>query len=77
MWASAAEEVAGGGGVPLYEYRCEQCERRFELLRRVGQSSEGLVCPHCGDARVEKEHSTFASAGASAGGGCAPGGRFT
>ncbi len=66
--------------MPLYEYRCAACESRFELLRRVGQGSEGVACPECGQADVEKEFSTFA--GSVAGGGtsaasCSPSGRFT
>jgi putative FmdB family regulatory protein len=67
--------------VPLYEYRCSTCRRQFEVLQRVGDGSSGLVCPHCGADRLEKEYSTFASAGLSAGAasgaGCGPGARFT
>jgi putative FmdB family regulatory protein len=67
--------------VPLYEYQCAACENRFEVLQRVGQGPEGLVCPACGETEVEKEFSTFASSvagGGSAGGGaCASSGRFT
>lgn len=66
--------------MPLYEYRCT-CGNRFELLRRVGQDLEGVVCPQCGGSRVEKEYSTFASSPSSGGAGqssgCAPSGRFT
>jgi putative FmdB family regulatory protein len=67
--------------VPLYEYRCSSCRGRFEVLQRVGDGANGLVCPHCGADRMEKEYSTFAAAGLSAGsapgGGCGPGARFT
>jgi putative FmdB family regulatory protein len=69
--------------VPLYEYHCSSCGSRFELLRRMGQGSEGVACPQCGRSEVEKEFSTFAgatggSAGNSGGGGsCSPSGRFT
>jgi putative FmdB family regulatory protein len=67
--------------VPLYEYRCRECRRKFEVLQRVGDGPEGLVCSHCGADRLEKEYSTFASAGLSAaaatGGGCGQGARFT
>ena len=68
--------------MPLYEYRCPSCESRFEVLRRMGQGSEGLACPRCGQEKVEKEFSTFAGAsagsgGPAAGGGCSPSGRFT
>lgn len=68
--------------MPLYEYRCAACGSRFELLRRVGQGCEGVACPDCGQADVEKEFSTFAGsisggAGATAGSSCSPSGRFT
>ncbi len=66
--------------MPLYEYRCAACGSRFELLRRVGQGSEGVACPECGQADVDKEFSTFASSvagGGTGGASCSPSGRFT
>ena len=68
--------------MPLYEYRCSGCGSRFEVLRRMGQGSEGLSCPRCGQEEVEKEFSTFAGASAASGGpssgaGCSPSSRFT
>ncbi len=65
--------------MPLYEYRCAACGSRFELLRRVGQGSEGVECPECGQADVEKEFSTFAGsvAGGTSAASCSPSGRFT
>jgi putative FmdB family regulatory protein len=55
--------------MPLYEYRCPQCGHRFEVLQRMGQGAEGLICPRCGAEKVEKQFSTFASAGSGGGGG--------
>ena len=67
--------------MPLYEYRCASCASRFEVLRRMGQGSEGVACPECGDERVEKQYSTFAGAaggsGVSSAASCSPSGRFT
>ncbi|HYO13912.1 MAG TPA: zinc ribbon domain-containing protein [Thermoanaerobaculia bacterium] len=65
--------------MPLYEYRCRECGNRFEVLQRLGQGAEGLACPKCGAQQLEKQYSTFASAGGtaqggSAAGGCGPGG---
>lgn len=65
--------------MPLYEYRCPRCGHRFEVLQKIGQGAEGLLCPSCGAEKVEKQFSTFASAGsgspsASAGVACGPGG---
>jgi putative FmdB family regulatory protein len=69
--------------MPLYEYRCEGCGRRFEVLQRVGATADGLECPACGDARLERAFSTFArgSMGAAGAGvasaACAPRGGFS
>jgi putative FmdB family regulatory protein len=51
--------------MPLYEYTCRQCGRRFEILQKVGADGSGVVCPGCGAANVTKQFSTFASAGTS------------
>ena len=63
--------------MPVYEYVCRRCERRFE--RYVRTWNEEANCPHCGVAEVDKQLSTFAMAGsstASGGGGacCGRGG---
>lgn len=67
--------------MPLYEYRCEGCGERFEVLQRMGEGPDGLSCPRCGDASPRRQLSTFAAgtggggAFGSSGGGCAaPGG---
>ena len=46
--------------MPLYEYRCEDCQTEFELLVR---ESTTLECPACHGARLEKQLSVFAVAG--------------
>jgi putative FmdB family regulatory protein len=70
--------------MPLYEYRCEGCGRRFEVLQRVGATAEGLECPVCRDPRLERAFSPFARAtgapAAEAGASvptCAPSGAFS
>ncbi len=35
--------------MPLYEYRCRQCERHFDRLERASEPRDG-ACPHCGGA---------------------------
>jgi putative FmdB family regulatory protein len=47
--------------MPLYEYHCEECGNRFEILQRLGEGAEGLNCPRCGFNQVEKRFSTFAA----------------
>jgi putative FmdB family regulatory protein len=69
--------------MPLYEYRCRECDHRFEVLQSSGEGGESLHCPQCGAGHPQKEFSTFAShssgtgassLGASAPSGCGPGG---
>ena len=39
--------------MPLYEYRCEACEHRFEVIQKFSDSPIA-VCPVCGQGPVEK-----------------------
>jgi len=40
--------------MPVYEYRCEKCKRRFSLLVGVTAEKAPLRCPRCGSARATK-----------------------
>jgi len=67
--------------MPIYEYRCQQCERTFQKLQKVGAGADGVRCPHCGAGEVSRQLSTFASASsggsgaaAASGAGCGGGG---
>ena len=51
--------------MPIYEFRCESCQHRFETLIR---NSDAPTCPTCGSATLAREFSTFA---VSTGGGAA------
>lgn len=54
--------------MPLYEYTCGGCGRRFEELQRIGADARDIACPACGGRDVVKQHSTFASSVAGSGG---------
>ncbi len=64
--------------MPIFEYRCTDCETRFEKLVR-SSDTDGPRCPQCGAAHLEQELSTFATHGggrkeaAPMGGGCPAG----
>ena len=69
--------------MPIYEYECLDCGERFEVLQRMGEGAANLTCPECGESRVTKQFSTFASStggpqasAASLGGGCGSGSGF-
>ena len=60
--------------MPLYEYRCTQCNHRFEKLLRSVVAAAETACPSCGSAIVSRLPSTFAARSGDSGTttGCAP-----
>ena len=48
--------------MPIYEYLCKKCSKRFEKL--VFEDKEKITCPSCGSDEAEKQFSSF-SGGAS------------
>jgi putative FmdB family regulatory protein len=51
--------------MPIYEYRCTDCENNFSRLQRVGAGSDGVKCPKCEGEDVERLLSSFASSSGS------------
>ncbi len=51
--------------MPIYEYRCRDCDRLFPRLQSMGSSTKGISCPECGSQRVERQVSSFASGSSS------------
>jgi putative FmdB family regulatory protein len=49
--------------MPIYEYVCGDCQRKFE--RFVRAFGEEVGCPQCGSAQVEKQLSRLGFAGVS------------
>ncbi|HEY3741430.1 MAG TPA: zinc ribbon domain-containing protein [Bryobacteraceae bacterium] len=45
--------------MPIFEYRCESCESKFEKL--VRRADEHVECPSCGTSKLEMQYSTFAA----------------
>lgn len=46
--------------MPMYEYRCGQCRRRFTVFFRSFSTEKEVSCTSCGSADVSKLISTFA-----------------
>lgn len=46
--------------MPLFEYRCNECGRRFDLLVGVVAEKVELRCPRCGSRRATKLMSRIA-----------------
>lgn len=45
----------------LYEYKCSDCEKRFELMRPMNAADERAECPECGGMESRRLISSFAS----------------
>ncbi len=54
--------------MPIYEYRCEECGKQFELFVRSLSQEITPVCPKCGAQNVARSVSLFGVGGASQGG---------
>lgn len=68
--------------MPIYEFRCEDCQSTFEVLTAYAERDRGQACPHCESPHTRVLVSSFAPIGAgetaaampAASGGCGCGG---
>ncbi|HVH62478.1 MAG TPA: zinc ribbon domain-containing protein [Candidatus Dormibacteraeota bacterium] len=72
--------------MPIYEYRCESCAEKFEVLTTFAERDTAQACPACESTKTRVLVSSFAFAsgtgpssmsdfsGESSGGGCGCGG---
>ncbi len=53
--------------MPVYEYRCEECGKRFDIIATLTEKEAGLnpVCPECGGNKVEQVFGRFMVIGGS------------
>lgn len=49
--------------MPIYEYRCEACERQFEVLTSFAERDRAQTCPSCESMRTRVLVSSFAAIG--------------
>ncbi|HEY5648249.1 MAG TPA: zinc ribbon domain-containing protein [Nitrospiria bacterium] len=47
--------------MPLYEYACRDCTKKFVLLQPVSVQPGETVCPDCGTQNIQRLFSPFAS----------------
>jgi putative FmdB family regulatory protein len=40
--------------MPVYEYRCEKCNNKFEIMRGITAGNEEIKCPGCGAKETKK-----------------------
>ena len=46
--------------MPIFEYKCSNCQNEFELLLLSGNQKENEICPQCDSKQVERQLSAFA-----------------
>ncbi|MBS1252533.1 MAG: hypothetical protein MAG451_01573 [Anaerolineales bacterium] len=51
--------------MPLYEYRCAECDATFEKFMRSFSKNEEIECPECASRDVGKAFSSFATSSTS------------
>ncbi|MFZ5631572.1 MAG: FmdB family zinc ribbon protein [Bacillota bacterium] len=47
--------------MPIYEFKCQSCGRRFEKLCSLGETGENFSCPQCGTTGPRRVMSGFAA----------------
>ena len=62
--------------MPIFEYKCDKCDEKFELLKSASDDSSA-ICPGCGSSDVSIVFSTFCSSTNSPSGGCNPSSGFS
>jgi putative FmdB family regulatory protein len=56
--------------MPIYEYECPKCGKRFELRRSISDDDGNIKCPNCGAEKPQRVISVFMTG--SNKGNCAP-----
>ncbi len=48
--------------MPIYEYECKKCDKKFELRRNIADSDKEIKCPKCGEESPKRVFSVFSTA---------------
>ncbi|MDZ4163655.1 MAG: zinc ribbon domain-containing protein [Smithellaceae bacterium] len=40
--------------MPIYTYECGKCAHRFDVIQKIGEGNEMLVCPRCAQGKPDK-----------------------
>lgn len=47
--------------MPIFEYRCNSCNKKFDVLHKSTVKEDDIVCPSCGSTNNKKLFSAFSS----------------
>ncbi len=45
--------------MPVYEYRCNKCGEKFDILRGLQDKETEVKCPRCGATETRRVYSFF------------------
>jgi putative FmdB family regulatory protein len=40
--------------MPIYAYRCRQCNEKFEQFRSISSADDEVACPKCGTKKPDR-----------------------
>jgi len=49
--------------MPVYEYQCSECGKKFEIRQSMGEDGSKLSCPNCSSSNLRRILSSFFSQG--------------
>lgn len=47
--------------MPIFDYRCNNCNTKFEIFHLVKEKAEDIICPNCKSTDAQKLLSAFAT----------------
>lgn len=47
--------------MPIFEYKCNDCSKKFEILHKSSANLEEVICPDCQSKNSKKLLSTFSA----------------
>lgn len=40
--------------MPIYAYKCEECNTKYEVFHKVKENIEDVICPNCESKKAKK-----------------------
>jgi putative FmdB family regulatory protein len=59
--------------MPIYEYECRKCGKRFEVLQRINEDNSRVRCPRCNADTPQRVLSSFSSGSVKSSASCSTG----
>jgi len=54
--------------MPVFEYKCKECNTKFDVLHKSSVNVEEVICPKCSSTKNQKLFSSFSASGFSSSG---------